>query len=87
MLGALGNITRTRSAAVVTQYNVLPTTDLYATTQDRDLGAVAADVQKIMDRHRSETAARRHDDDARPDRHHEHGFFGPVPGPDRRGRC
>jgi multidrug efflux pump subunit AcrB len=39
---------------VVSQYNILPTTDLYATTQDRDLGAVAADVQKIMNRHRSE---------------------------------
>jgi multidrug efflux pump subunit AcrB len=54
VLGALGTITRTRSAAVVSQYNILPTTDLYATTQDRDLGAVAADVQKIMNRHRSE---------------------------------
>jgi multidrug efflux pump subunit AcrB len=54
VLGALGTITRTRSAAVVSQYNVLPTTDLYATTQDRDLGAVAADVQKIMDRHRKD---------------------------------
>jgi len=54
VLGALGTVTRTRSAAVVSQYNILPTTDLYATIQDRDLGAVAADVQKIMDRHRSE---------------------------------
>ncbi len=53
-LGALGKITRTRSAAVVNHYNVLPEIDLYATVQDRDLGAVAADVQKIMDRHRSE---------------------------------
>jgi multidrug efflux pump subunit AcrB len=54
VLGALGTITRTRSAAVVNHYNVLPTIDLYATVQGRDLGAVAADVQKIMDRHRSE---------------------------------
>ncbi|HEX4105717.1 MAG TPA: efflux RND transporter permease subunit [Rhizomicrobium sp.] len=54
VLGALGTITRTRSAAVVSQYNILPTTDLYATTQDRDLGVVAADVQRIMDRHRGE---------------------------------
>ena len=54
VLGALGTITRTRSAAVVSQYNVLPTTDLYATVQDRDLGAVAADVQRIMDRHRKD---------------------------------
>ena len=34
---------------MVTHYNILPTIDLYATTQDRDLGAVAADVQKIID--------------------------------------
>ncbi|HEY4274649.1 MAG TPA: efflux RND transporter permease subunit [Rhizomicrobium sp.] len=54
VLGALGTITRTRSAAVVNHYNVLPTTDIYAAVQGRDLGAVAADVQKIMDRHRSE---------------------------------
>ncbi|MBN9555642.1 MAG: efflux RND transporter permease subunit, partial [Alphaproteobacteria bacterium] len=54
VLGALGTVTRTRSAAVVNHYNVLPEIDLYATVQDRDLGAVAADVQKIMDRHRSE---------------------------------
>ena len=54
VLGALGTITRTRSAAVVSQYNVLSTTDLYAATQGRDLGAVAADVQRIMDRHRRE---------------------------------
>jgi multidrug efflux pump subunit AcrB len=54
VLGALGTITRTRSAAVVNHYNVLPTTDLYTAVQGRDLGAVAADVQKIMDRHRSE---------------------------------
>jgi multidrug efflux pump subunit AcrB len=54
VLGALGKITRTRSAAVVNHYNVLPEIDLYATVQDRDLGAVAADIQRIMNRHRSE---------------------------------
>jgi multidrug efflux pump subunit AcrB len=34
---------------VVTHYNILPTIDLYASTQDRDLGGVAGDVQKIID--------------------------------------
>ena len=53
-LGAFAKITRSRVPAVVTHYNVLPTIDLFATTQGRDLGAVAADVQKIMDRHRKE---------------------------------
>ena len=34
---------------MVTHYNILPTMDLYATTQDRDLGAVSNDVQKVID--------------------------------------
>src|SRR6202012_867709 len=47
-LGALGSFSRTRTNAVVTHYNVLPTADIFAATQDRDLGAVADDIQKIV---------------------------------------
>jgi multidrug efflux pump subunit AcrB len=53
-LGALGSFGRTRTAAIVTHYNILPTADIFATSQDRDLGAVAADVQKIVDRNRKD---------------------------------
>ncbi len=35
--------------AVYSQYNIQPLIQIYATTQGRDLGAVAADVQKILD--------------------------------------
>ena len=49
VLGGIAKFSRTQGAAVVTHYNILPTVDLYATTQDRDLGAVAADVQKVID--------------------------------------
>jgi multidrug efflux pump subunit AcrB len=35
-LGGLGHFSRTVTPAVMTQYNVLPTIDLYATPQDRD---------------------------------------------------
>ena len=84
VLGALGTITRTRSVAVVTQYNILPTTDLYATTQDRDLGAVAARRAEDHEPPTRRNAARRHDGHARPDRHHEHRFLRPVSGADRR---
>jgi CzcA family heavy metal efflux pump len=52
-LGALGSFGRTRSAAIITHYNILPTADIYATSQDRDLGAVASDVQKIVDKNKS----------------------------------
>jgi multidrug efflux pump subunit AcrB len=50
VLGGIGRISREQSDAVVTHYNVMPAIDLYATTQDRDLGGVAGDVQKLIDR-------------------------------------
>jgi CzcA family heavy metal efflux pump len=49
VLGGIAKLSRTQGNAVVTHYNILPTVDLYATTQDRDLGAVATDVQKVID--------------------------------------
>jgi CzcA family heavy metal efflux pump len=35
-------------AATVNHYNVAPVIDVYASTQDRDLGAVAADTMKVL---------------------------------------
>jgi multidrug efflux pump subunit AcrB len=49
ILGAIANIKRVATPAVYSQYNIQPMIQLYATTQGRDLGAVAADVQKILD--------------------------------------
>ena len=49
MLGGLATLQPHQGSTVVTHYNILPTIDVYATTQDRDLGAVAADVQKVID--------------------------------------
>ncbi|MEO8300659.1 MAG: efflux RND transporter permease subunit, partial [Rhizomicrobium sp.] len=49
VLGGLSRISRSQGSAVVTHYNILPTIDLFATTQDRDLGAVSRDVQKVID--------------------------------------
>ena len=48
LLGALATISRSPSDAIVSHYNVEPVIDLYASTQGRDLGAVAADIQKIL---------------------------------------
>jgi multidrug efflux pump subunit AcrB len=48
-LGAIADITRAARSAVVSQYNIQPMIQIYATTQGRDLGAVAADVQKVVD--------------------------------------
>jgi multidrug efflux pump subunit AcrB len=48
ILGAVSTITRSVGPAVVSHYNVKPTIDIYAAVQDRDLGAVATDVNKLV---------------------------------------
>ena len=47
-LGAIADIKRSAIPAVYSQYNIQPLIQIYGTTQDRDLGAVAADVQKVL---------------------------------------
>jgi CzcA family heavy metal efflux pump len=48
LMGNLVQISPTVRAATVNHYNVQPTIDVYASTQDRDLGAVAADTQEVL---------------------------------------
>jgi multidrug efflux pump subunit AcrB len=48
VMGGLGVLTREDSDAVVSHYAIQPAFDLYATPQDRDLGAVAADIQALI---------------------------------------
>jgi multidrug efflux pump subunit AcrB len=48
VLGGIAIISRTHSNAVVSQYDIAPMVQIYATTQGRDLGAVSADIQKII---------------------------------------
>jgi CzcA family heavy metal efflux pump len=49
ILGAISSISRGVGPAVVSHYNVAPLIDIYATTQDRDLGAVAAGVRRAVE--------------------------------------
>jgi CzcA family heavy metal efflux pump len=49
ILGGLATVSRAATNAVVSQYNIQSMVEIYATTQDRDLGAVAADIQKIIE--------------------------------------
>ena len=49
VLGGLVKISRAQGNSVVSHYNIQSTIDLYATTQDRDLSSVAAEVQKVID--------------------------------------
>jgi multidrug efflux pump subunit AcrB len=48
VLGGLGKITREQTPAVVSHYNIMTVYDLFATTQDRDLGGVASDVRALI---------------------------------------
>src|SRR6202165_4887230 len=48
ILGGIANIKRSTSSAVVSQYDIQPMVQIYATPQGRDLGAVAADVKTVI---------------------------------------
>jgi multidrug efflux pump subunit AcrB len=48
ILGGIANITRTISSAVVSQYDIQPMVQIFATPQGRDLGAIAADVRAAI---------------------------------------
>ena len=48
VLGGIADIRRAHSDAVVSQFDISPMVQIYATTQGRDLGAVSADIQKII---------------------------------------
>jgi multidrug efflux pump subunit AcrB len=48
VLGGIADIHRGQSDAVVSQYNIVPMVDIYATTQGRDLGGVSRDIRKVI---------------------------------------
>ena len=49
-LGGIGTITRGNTISVVSKYDILPTINIYGSVQGRDLGAVAADVNAVIER-------------------------------------
>ncbi|MGN6092616.1 MAG: efflux RND transporter permease subunit [Luteibacter jiangsuensis] len=49
ILGGFATLSRTATSSVVSQYNINSMVEIFATTQDRDLGAVASDIQTIVD--------------------------------------
>ena len=54
LLGGLATFSPEPLDAIVSHYNIRRIVNIYATTQERDLGGVAADVQKIVDDARGE---------------------------------
>lgn len=49
VLGGIADIKYGRADAEVSEYNIQPMVQIFASTQGRDLGAVAADIQKVID--------------------------------------
>ncbi|MBB5985873.1 multidrug efflux pump subunit AcrB [Sphingobium sp. B1D3A] len=49
-LGNVASISRAATAPIFTTYNLQPTYNIYADIQGRDLGAVAGEIQAILDR-------------------------------------
>ncbi len=54
LLGTLGTMSRGTQQAVVSHYNVQPVLDIFASAQGRDLGGVADDVTRLVDRARAQ---------------------------------
>ena len=48
LLGAIADVKEDDTAAVISHYAIAPAFDIYATPQDRDLGAVAGDIDRIL---------------------------------------
>jgi multidrug efflux pump subunit AcrB len=53
LMGAMGTIKAVGTPGEVSHYNILPVLDIYASNEGRDLGAVAAEVQKIVDEYQA----------------------------------
>jgi len=48
LLGGVASVKRSNTVPVVSHYNIQPVIDIYATTQGRDLGAVAGDINAAI---------------------------------------
>ena len=70
-LGGLARITPGPSPGVVSHYNVQPVIDIYGAVQERDLGAVAGDIDRILQATRKDVPRGSYVVAARPGSHHD----------------
>ena len=54
ILGDVASVSRGHEMGLITHYNIRRVIDIYGAVQDRDLGAVSRDVQKIIDSNRKD---------------------------------
>jgi multidrug efflux pump subunit AcrB len=52
LLHNMATVVRTRSSTLVNHYNVQPVFDVMANADQRDLGGVAGDIERILDQHK-----------------------------------
>ncbi|HEX4770418.1 MAG TPA: efflux RND transporter permease subunit [Bryobacteraceae bacterium] len=52
IMSDIADITRTSEMGIVTHYNIRRTIDIYGSVQDRDLGGVGTDLQRVIDNNR-----------------------------------
>jgi multidrug efflux pump subunit AcrB len=50
LLNNLATVTRDTTPVVVTEYNILPAYDVFASVENRDLGGAVSDIQKILNK-------------------------------------
>ena len=75
--GELSNVatfTRDSVPGSANQANIQPVYEVYASTQGRDLGSIATEIDKITTDLQETALARQHDPGDRPDRQHEPGL-------------
>src|SRR6201999_3835708 len=53
ILGNYANVERGTEMQVVSHFNINRVIDIYASVQDRDLGAVSGDINRVIDQNRS----------------------------------
>jgi len=56
ILADMADIKRSTEVPIVSHFNIRPTLDIYANVQDRDLGAVANRVERVIDKNRGSLA-------------------------------
>ena len=54
ILGSLGSVSRTAGAPVISHYDIQPVIDIFGSVQGRDLGAVAHDINQIVQQTRKD---------------------------------
>ena len=70
-LGGLAQITPGPSPGVVSHYNVQPVIDIYGAVQERDLGAVSGDIDRILEETRKDVPRGSYVGAARTGPHHD----------------